>query len=147
MTTKQLGNIGEAKTLAKFVSMKIPTYQAFGDNEKADLVIDINGQLKKVQCKSSEKFESNKFTVSLVTTNSTGKHKYSKEDVDYFSLYNLQSDTLLLVPIEDVIGRTQVSFTIPYKESHNNQGKSLNYEDYTFENVLNKINCRIGVNG
>lgn len=38
MTTKQLGNIGEAKALAKLVSMNVPVYVSFGDNEKADLV-------------------------------------------------------------------------------------------------------------
>lgn len=42
MTTKQLGNIGEAK----LVSMNVPVYVSFGDNEKADLVAEFNGRLK-----------------------------------------------------------------------------------------------------
>lgn len=45
MTTKQLGNIGEAKTLSKFVELQVPVYQAFGDNEKSDLIADFNGRL------------------------------------------------------------------------------------------------------
>jgi hypothetical protein len=40
MNTKQIGNIGEAKALGKFVEMMIPVYVSFGDNEKADLIID-----------------------------------------------------------------------------------------------------------
>lgn len=40
MNTKQIGNIGEAKALCKFVEMTIPTYTSFGDNERADIVID-----------------------------------------------------------------------------------------------------------
>jgi hypothetical protein len=40
MNTKQIGNIGEAKTLCKLVEMMIPVYTSFGDNERADLVID-----------------------------------------------------------------------------------------------------------
>lgn len=48
MTTKQLGNIGEAK----LVSMNIPVYVSFGDNEKADLVADFNGKLNKLQVNS-----------------------------------------------------------------------------------------------
>lgn len=55
MTTKQLGNIGEA--LAKLVSMNVPVYVSFGDNEKADLVAEFNGKLNKLQVKTSEKFE------------------------------------------------------------------------------------------
>lgn len=51
MTTKQLGNIGEAKALAKLVSMNVPVYVSFGDNEKADLVAEFNGKLNKLQVK------------------------------------------------------------------------------------------------
>lgn len=61
MTTKQLGNIGEAKALAKLVSMNVPVYVSFGDNEKADLVAEFNGKLNKLQVKTSEKFEDGKF--------------------------------------------------------------------------------------
>ena len=84
MTTKQLGNIGEAKTLAKLVSMNVPVYVSFGDNEKADLV----------------------------------------------------ADTLLMLPIKEFEGRNAVSFRIPYVETHN-QHKSLNYEDYLFDKIVN----------
>lgn len=135
MTTKQLGNIGEAKTLAKFVEMNIPVYVSFGDNEKADMVVDINGNLKRIQCKTSEEFDG-KFKIDLTSTTTARKHKYTKDEVDYFSLYNLQSDTLLLVPIEKLENRTQVTFSVPYKKTHNNQGESLNYEDYLFEKIL-----------
>lgn len=45
--------------------MNVPVYVSFGDNEKADLVADFNGKLNKLQVKTSEKFEDNKFTVSL----------------------------------------------------------------------------------
>lgn len=53
MTSKQLGNIGEAKALAKLVSMNIPVYVGFGDNERADLVAEFNGKLNKLQVKTS----------------------------------------------------------------------------------------------
>lgn len=39
MTTKQLGNIGEAKALAKLVSMNVPVYVGFGDNEKVEMLV------------------------------------------------------------------------------------------------------------
>lgn len=54
MTTKQLGNIGEAKVLAKFVELKVPVYIPFGDNEKSDLIAEFNGKLNKIQVKTSE---------------------------------------------------------------------------------------------
>ena len=97
MTTKQLGNIGEAKALAKFVELQIPVYIPFGDNEKSDLIADFNGKLNKVQVKTSEEWiDSEKFVISLVSStmhrNSGEKHKYTHEEIDYFACYNLQSN-------------------------------------------------------
>lgn len=82
MTTKQLGNIGEAKVLAKLIEMTIPTFVAFvafGDNEKCDLIAEFNGKLNKIQVKSSEKFKDDKITISLVSCTKNKKHKYTKE--------------------------------------------------------------------
>ena len=74
MTTKQLGNIGEAKALAKFVELQIPVYIPFGDNEKADLIAEFNGKLNKIQVKTSEEWiNSEKFIVDL--TSSTAHRK------------------------------------------------------------------------
>lgn len=139
MTTKQLGNIGEAKALAKLVSMNVPVYVSFGDNEKADLVAEFNGKLNKLQVKTSEKFEDNQFTVSLKSSTIRNQnyhyHKYNSSEIDYFVVYNLESDTLLLLPIEEFENRNSVRFRIPYVETHN-QYKSLNYEDYLFDKIL-----------
>ena len=55
MNSKRIGNIGEAKVLAKFVEMGIPIYIPFGDDEKADLVAEFNGKLNKIQVKTSIK--------------------------------------------------------------------------------------------
>ena len=141
MTTKQLGNIGEAKALYKFVSLQIPVYQAFGDNERSDLIADFNGKLQRIQVKTSEKCEDGKVTFNLVSSTihrkNGVKHKYTKEEVDYFALYNLDSDMLLLVPIELVLGRTQVSFNIIWKPS-GNQYSSLNWKDFEFESIINQ---------
>lgn len=142
MNTKRLGNIGEIKTIAKLVEMQIPVYQAFGDIEKADLVADFNGKLNKIQVKTSEVFEKGGFTVDLTSStirkNLDYRHKYTINEIDYFSIYNLQSDTLLLLPIEEFEGRTAIKINIPYKPS-NNQYKSINWENYTFDKI---IECR-----
>lgn len=139
MTTKQLGNIGEARALSKFVELQIPVYQAFGDNEKSDLVADFNGKLQRIQVKTSEKCEDGKITFSLVSSavhRKNGiKHKYTKEEVDYFALYNLATNILLLVPIELVLGRITVSFRIDGSKTHN-QYNNFNWKDFEFENII-----------
>lgn len=141
MNTKKLGNIGEAKVLCKFVEMQIPVYQAFGDIEKADLIAEFNGKLNKIQVKTSEKFENDQFIVDLTSSTirkqKDYKHKYSKDEIDYFAIYNLQSDVLLLLPVSEFENKTAVKINIPYKSSHN-QYKAINWEDYTFEKIINQ---------
>ena len=140
MTTKQLGNIGEAKTLCKFVELQIPVYQAFGDNEKSDLIAEFNGVLKRIQVKASEFCKKDKISFSLVSSTvhrkNGVKHKYTSKEIDYFALYNLETNILLLVPIEILEGQTQISFRLDYKPSQN-QFKSLNWKQFTFEKTLN----------
>lgn len=108
MTTKQLGNIGEANTIAKFVRMQVPVYLPFGDNEKSDLIADFNGKLQRVQVKTSEKVIDGKIIISLASStlhrkNGT-RHIYTKDEVDYFALYNLESNILILVPYSEIGG-------------------------------------------
>lgn len=139
MNTKRLGNIGEIKTIAKLVEMQIPVYQAFGDIEKADLVAEFNGKLNKIQVKTSEVFENGSFIVDLTSSTIRKKldykHKYSADEIDYFAIYNLGADMLLLLPIEEFEGRTSVKINVPYKPSRN-QFKAINWEDYTFDKII-----------
>ena len=92
MTTKQIGNVGEAIALAGFVQMQIPVYIPFGDNERADLIAEFNGKLQKIQVKTSEKCEDGKVVFSLVSSTvhrqNGVKHVYTKDEIDYFVLYN-----------------------------------------------------------
>lgn len=139
MNTKRLGNIGEIKTIAKLVEMQIPVYQAFGDIEKADLVAEFNGKLNKIQVKTSEVFSDGQFIVDLKSSTIRNKvnyyHKYSADEIDYFAIYNLGADMLLLLPIEEFEGRTSVKINVPYKPSRN-QFKAINWEDYTFDKII-----------
>lgn len=138
-TPKQLGNIGEAKTLAKFVEMGVPVYVAYGDNEKADMVADFNGKLNKIQAKSSLKITDGLIIVDITSTHRKNgrnvKEVYKPEDVDYFSIFNYESGMLILVPFEVVAGKTQLKIRYPYKKS-TNQYKNINWEEYTFEKIM-----------
>lgn len=123
MTTKQIGNVGEAIALAGFVQMQIPVYIPFGDNERADLIAEFNGKLQKIQVKTSEKCEDGKVTFSLVSSTihrkNGVKHVYTKDEIDYFVLYNIETHMLLLVPQERVAGMKAVTFQIEWKPSRN----------------------------
>lgn len=133
MNSKVIGNIGEAITIAEFVRRGIPVYTSFGENERADLIAEFNGKLNKIQCKTSERFEDNVIVWRLTSSTSTGVHVYDKSEIDYFSLYNIESKILLLVPVEIINGRKSINVPIPYRNT------PLNYEDYLYDTVLDNI--------
>lgn len=135
MNSKVIGNIGEAITIAEFVRRGIPVYTSFGENERADLIAEFNSKLNKIQCKTSERFEDNVIVWRLTSSTSTGVHVYDKSEIDYFSLYNIESKILLLVPVEIINGRKSIN--VPYRKT--NQNTPLNYEDYLYDTVLDNI--------
>ena len=49
--TKKKGNKAEAVVLSEFVKRGFPVLIPFGDNEKYDLVVEINGTFKSIQVK------------------------------------------------------------------------------------------------
>ena len=142
MTTKQIGNIGEAKVLSDFVRLGIPVYLPFGDNEKADLIAEFNGKLNKIQVKSSQKIIEDKVKFSLVSSTmhrqNGVKHIYTENEIDYFALYNLERDRVYLISINEE-GLPKSEVTIRFNPSKTkNQFKTFLEEDYLIEKVLNR---------
>lgn len=92
INTKVIGNVGEAKVLAKLVELQIPVYIQFGDNEPADYLILVDNRPYKVQVKTSTTFngEITKFELTSSTAHRKKgyKHKYSKDEVDLFMCYD-----------------------------------------------------------
>ena len=138
MNSKNIGNIGEVKVLAKFVELGIPVYLPFGDNEKADLVADFNGRLNKIQVKTSIKAEDGKMifdlTSSTVHRKNGIKHIYSSNEIDYFACYNISRDKIFLIHVDEA---PNTSLTIRYEYPKNNQIQGVKFEkDYLIDNIL-----------
>lgn len=136
--SKRIGNLGEIKVISKFVEYDIPVYTPFGDCEKADLVAEFNGKLQKIQVKTSVKAENGviKFdlTSSTIHRKNGVKHKYTKNEIDYFACYNIARDKVFLIPIE-VAPSTSIS--IRFEEPKNHQFNNVIMEDkFLIDNVL-----------
>jgi hypothetical protein len=93
--TKYIGNLTELQCITRFYELGYPISIPYGDSEKYDFIIDVNGRLYKLQCKhANPKYNENDEveTLSIQTRWQTGytkskpskNHKYSKEDIDYF---------------------------------------------------------------
>ena len=141
MTTKQIGNIGEAKVLSGFVRLGVPVYLPFGDNEKADLIADFNGKLNRIQVKTSQKIiDGDKVRFSLVSSTvhrqNGVKHIYTEDEIDYFAFYNLERDRVYLISIkEEGLPKNEVTirFCLPKTK---NQFKTFLEEDYLIDKVI-----------
>lgn len=138
MNTKAIGNIGEAKVICKFVELGIPVYIPFGDNERADLIAEFNGKLNKIQVKTSLKAEDGKYIIDLTSSTEHRKNGvkyiYSEKDIDYFALYNITRDKVLLITVNDA---PNTAITVRYeKPKKNNQHKPWLEENLLLEKVL-----------
>lgn len=141
MNTKRYGNIGEAVAISLFVKHCIPVYLPFGDNERSDLIAEFGGRLNKIQVKTAVNSNNGSvvFDLTSSTSHRTGghKHKYSKNEVDYFFCYNVDRDKSYLVKVpEEPIS----SIRIRFEDTKNSQVNNINHErDYLFEYVLDKV--------
>ena len=138
MNSKRIGNIGEAKVLAKFVEMGIPIYIPFGDDEKADLIAEFDGKLNKIQVKTSIKSKNgcSIFDLTSSTAHRTNgeRRKYLNSDIDYFALYSLDRDKIYLMKVPD---NPMSAITIRFEDTKSGMKSRVNYEsDFLIENVL-----------
>lgn len=138
MNSKRIGNIGEAKVLAKFVEMGIPVYIPFGDDEKADLIAEFNGKLNKIQVKTSIKSKNGcsifDLTSSTAHRTNGGRRKYSNSEIDYFALYSLDRDKVYLIKAPE---NPLTGITIRFSDTKSGKKIGVNFEsDFLIENVL-----------
>ena len=138
MNSKRIGNIGEAKVLAKFVEMGIPIYIPFGDDEKADLIAEFDGKLNKIQVKTSIKSKNgcSIFDLTSSTAHRTNgeRRKYLNSEIDYFALYSLDRDKIYLMKVPD---NHMSAITIRFEDTKSGMKSRVNYEsDFLIENVL-----------
>lgn len=148
-----LGKYGENVIINKCIENNIDVYIPVIDNG-VDLIMDINGDLKKVQVKSSTQqtgINCDKTCFNLIASKrigiSDGKNKYYKKNykdfVDMFALYDAIHDRSYLVENNDSIGKTSIIIS-QSKISKNNQSSSINFaDDYDFDYVIENLKAGI----
>lgn len=88
--------------------ISIPTYNA----SKYDLIADTGSELLKIQIKKSISISKSSFTFSCTTQNvrssTKSKHKYTKDEVDYFA--TVWKDKVYLIPIDETSLSKSIQF-------------------------------------
>lgn len=142
MNTKRIGNIGEAKILAKFVELGFPVYLPFGDNEKADLVVEFGGKLNKIQIKTTVDTQDGYYTIDLRNCKNhtccpTANQHYTVDDIDYYATYCVERDTICLFDIHNLPNTT---IRLRYEPAKNNQAAGVRWEkDYLLTTILEQL--------
>ena len=99
--------IGDRSTLAIMLALQaadIPFYLPFGENTRCDLVVEIDGRLTRVQCKTGRlrsgavRFRACSSYAHHPNPKSPSRHYLA--DVDYFGVYCPETGGVYLVPIE-----------------------------------------------
>ena len=141
LNTKQRGNITEVECMLGFLKLGYNVLTPYGDCERYDFVVDIDGHLYKIQVKSANINHIDEGYIDFPTSNKTTKngvvirHGYTKDQIDYFmTSYNNQC---YLVPVEECSNtEKRLRFTPP----KNGQIKGITFAtDYELEKVVNKI--------
>lgn len=91
MNTKAQGDVGVAMAIAYYTQQGYPVSIPMGDNTRYDLIVEVNGELKKIQCKASKYKPKGQYIIALRTSggNKSGTtiKKINKEDADFVFAY------------------------------------------------------------
>jgi hypothetical protein len=117
----------------KFMEYGIECSIPYGNGAKYDFIADVNGELLKIQCKSSSAKDKDSFCFSAIsqTTNTqkTTRHRYTKNEIDYFA--TSFDGQVYLVPVEECSSSKTLRFSAP-----NNNSNYNNAFDYQADKIL-----------
>ena len=140
LNSKQKGNITEVECMLAFLKLGYNVLMPYGDCERYDFVVDIEGKLLKIQVKTSSDSHIDEGYIIFKCANKTTKegqfirHSYTKEQIDYFmTSYNGQC---YLIPVEETSTEKRLRFTPP----KNGQLKGISFaKDYELEKMVKTI--------
>lgn len=140
--TQSIGNINELQCMLAFIELGYDCSIPYGNASKYDFIVDIEGQLIRIQCKSSRHptrdgvldTDAFMFNTCSATTNTkkTVRHKYNKEQIDYFA--TCFNGKVYVIPVEECSSAKTLRFSPP-----NNGTKNYNKaEDYLISNLFSE---------
>jgi hypothetical protein len=112
LNSKKKGGIAVGEAISYFLKKNESVFVPISDSDKYDLVVNVNGSFKKVQCKySNDKAQSGGFIVDLRTfggyREKTYHNKYEKDDFDLLFIY-CSNNNKYLIPSDVVWDKSQI---------------------------------------
>ncbi len=138
--TKAKGNKAESVILSEFIKNNIPTLLPFGDNEKYDLVIELDGQFKSVQVKYGS-FKNGAICVDLRHRIGVKRIKYETYfgKVDLIAIWCEELDQSFLLT-SDVFGKkTKMKLRVTNPQINVPLNNIMWAENYRFEKIISRV--------
>lgn len=114
--TKIIGEISEAAITLALLKRGYSISKPIGENSRYDLIVEIDGKLNKVQCKTA-KLKNDVVIAGIsrvVRTKKNGgyqKISYDNNDVDFFGIYCPDTNVCYLVPFAEC-PKTEIRFRV-----------------------------------
>jgi len=127
---KQLAKEGELRFAAEFIRNGWDVFLPYGEDSPIDLLIQKNGEYKRVQIKAT-KSKNGVLFGRLKSSNNWQVKKYSKREIDFFGIYDAENKSGYLLPIEAVLGMTEITLRLE-KAKNNQQKNTRNAGEYVY---------------
>lgn len=118
----------ELGCMTKFIEMGFQCSVPYGNFARYDMIIDVDGELLKIQCKTARPVDENIIMIDCKSHNTSGTKYYSAEEIDYFATY--WQGNVYLIPVEEVSGTKNLNFSEQLTSIQNRAG------DYLVDNIL-----------
>jgi len=133
------GDVNELQCILDFQKRGFYCSIPFSGSCRYDLVVDINNNLYRIQCKSSVYHQEDgtlRMSTTRQTTNTqkTTKYSYSKEEIDYF--YTSWKEYSFLIPVEEASTEKYLRVEPP---KNGIQATMSIAHDYLLDNVIESI--------
>ena len=134
LTTDQKGNIAELAIAFAARKLGIDVYWPLGEGGRYDFILDLGGELSRVQCKWAARdgevvvircFSCRRTADGLVS------RRYSVDEIDMIAAYCLELDTCYLIPFQELAGQRVVQLRLG--PTRNNQQRRIRWaRDFEF---------------
>ena len=105
MNTKDIGDITEGIILAELLKSGFTVLLPFGDNNRYDLVVDLDGVFIRIQCKTARLQNGCvSFSNTSVYKGKKGivKKQYTKNEIDVIMVYSKHYDKIYVIPVGEL---------------------------------------------
>ena len=137
MTSKDVGNITEVSCMLEFMKLGYPVLTPYGDCQRYDFVVEINGKFYRIQSKTAnDAYIKEGYSVFRCNKKKkkNGKvvhHSYDENEIDYFSTF--YDGKCYLVPVNECSREKRLRFTTP----KNGQTRGITFaSEYELEKVV-----------